>query len=278
MAVLCCFGAWGAKAEAAERIVSTAGAITETVHALGVGSDLVAVDISSVYPEEMTRLPQIGYSRFLSAEGIVSMRPTLVLLNEDAGPASVLQQLKETGVRLVTLPNHHTPEAAIDRIREIGKLLQRTEEAERLVAELTADLDALARRVAQTEERPRVLFIYTRGGGTMNVAGKGAGVERMIELAGGVNAVEGFEGYKPITAEGVMAARPDVILVTTRGLESAGGVRSLLKQPGIALTKAGTQQRVIDMDDLMLLGFGPRMGKAANELFWKLHGGSHDGK
>jgi iron complex transport system substrate-binding protein len=105
----------------------------------------------------------------------------------------------------------------------------------------------------------------------MNVSGSGTSSESMIELAGGVNAVTGFTNYKPLTAEGVVAAAPDVILLTSRGLESAGGVDALLKQPGLALTPAGKARRVVAMDDLYLLGFGPRLGQAVKELCGKLH-------
>ena len=118
---------------------------------------------------------------------------------------------------------------------------------------------------------PRILFIYARGAGTMQVAGAGSSAEAMIELAGAENAIIGFEGYKPMTAEAVAAAAPDVILMLNRGIESIGGIDGLLEQPGIALTPAGKNRRVVAMDDLLLLGFGPRLGKAVLTLTQKLH-------
>jgi iron complex transport system substrate-binding protein len=105
----------------------------------------------------------------------------------------------------------------------------------------------------------------------MNVSGTGTSADAIIELAGGKNAVTGYENYKPLTAEGAVAAAPEFILVTSRGLEASGGVDGLLKQPGLALTPAGKEKRVIAMDDLLLLGFGPRVGQAAKELCEKLH-------
>lgn len=258
-------------AHAAERIVSTAGAITETIYALGAQGELVAADVSSVYPAEATKLPSVGYARQLSAEGILSVNPTLVLVTEDAGPPEVLQQLETAKVKVVKLSNKHTPEAALERIQKIGEAVGRPAEAAKLVESVSADLDAAKALVASAKGKPSVLFIYARGGGTMNVSGTGTSADAIIELAGGKNAVTGYENYKPLTAEGAVAAAPDFILVTSRGLEASGGVDGLLKQPGIALTPAGKEKKIIAMDDLLLLGFGPRVGQAAKELCEKLH-------
>ncbi len=256
---------------AEERIVSAAGAVTETLYALGAQDALVAVDVSSVYPDGAQALPKIGYARQLSAEGILSMKPTVIFVTEDAGPPEVLQQVEGAGVKVVRLSNEHTPEAAAERIRRIGRAVNKAEEADKIAAGLEADVRRAGALVAGTDIRPKVLFIYARGGGVMNVSGTGTSADAIIALAGGVNAVQGYSNYKPLTAEGAVAAAPDFILVTTRGLESSGGIDGLLKQPGLALTPAGKAGRVIAMDDLYLLGFGPRLGQAAGELCGQLH-------
>lgn len=259
---------------AADRIVSGAGAITETIYALGADEALVAVDVSSVYPAETNDLPKIGYARRLSAEGILSMNPTVVLVTEDAGPPEVIKQVEGAGVKVVTLSNKHTPEAARERILKIGEVLQKTDEAKKLVAALQSDLKEAEAKVGAASSRPKVLFIYARGGGIMNVSGTGTAADAIITLAGGENAIQGYEGYKPLTAEGAVAAAPDVILVTTRGLESSGGKEGLLKQPGLDLTPAGKAGRIVAMDDLYLLGFGPRLGEAVRDLCGHLHSAS----
>lgn len=253
------------------RLVSGAGAITETLYALGVEKELVAVDTSSMYPEAARNLPKIGYARALSAEGVLSMRPTLLLLTEDAGPEQAIKQLKVAGVNMLLLDAEHTPDGAARRIREIGEAVGRKEAAEKLLSKLEGEIADVKAKVAAAPARPRVMFIYTRSGGVMNVAGKGTSAATMVELAGGVNAVTDYEGYRSLTAEGAVLARPDYILVTQRGLESAGGIDALLKQPGLALTPAGKSRQVIAIDDLLLLGYGPRTGEAALELFEKLH-------
>lgn len=254
-----------------ERIVSASGSITETIYALGGQEKLAAVDISSNYPAEAARLPKIGYARQLSAEGILSMNPTLVLAHEDAGPPEVLGQVEKSGVKVVKLTNKHTAEAAVERINRIGELLGLQAEAETLAASLTQDLKTAGELAAKSGIRPKVLFIYTRGPGVVNVSGRGTAADAIITLAGGANAITAYEGYRPLTAEGAVEAAPDIILVTSHGLDSAGGVEGLLKQPGLALTPAGKAGRVYAMDDLLLLGFGPRLGKAVLELNEKLH-------
>lgn len=266
---LACF--WPGLLLAETRLVSTSGAITETIYALGAGQELVAVDLSSVHPEEATQLPMIGYARMLSGEGIISMRPTLVLANADAGPPSVIDQLKSAGVNMLFLTNAHNPEAAAERIRLIGQALHKEPEAEKLVAQMTTELQAAREKIARMPARPKVLFIYTRGGGIMNVAGRGTGGEAIIELAGGVNAVQEYDGYKPLTAEGAVTAAPDFLLISSRGLETSGGIDELLKQPGLVETPAGQARRIVAMDDLLLLGFGPRLGEATRELAEKIH-------
>lgn len=266
-----CAAALALPVQAAERIVSTAGAVTETIYALGAQDAVVAVDVSSVFPEAATKLPKVGYARQLSAEGILSMNPTQVFVTEDAGPPEVIDQVEKAGVKVVRLSNKHTPEAAVERILQIGEALGRKAEAEKLAETVKAELAEAAAQVAATSGKPSVLFIYARGGGTMNVSGTGTSADAIIELAGGKNAVTGYENYKPLTAEGAVAAAPDVILVTSRGLEASGGVEGLLKQPGLALTPAGKAGRVVALDDLYLLGFGPRLGQAVKELCTQLH-------
>ncbi|MEO0603960.1 MAG: ABC transporter substrate-binding protein, partial [Myxococcota bacterium] len=136
--------------------------------------------------------------------------------------------------------------------------------------QLLADIDISMGKLAKPDPAPRVVFIYARGGGTLNVAGLDTGAGRMVELAGGVNAVTGYTGYKPLTAESLVLAKPDVLLLTSRGLESLGGTEGLLAQPGVSLTPAGQNRRIVVLDDLLLLGFGPRVGEGVVELAKRL--------
>lgn len=258
-------------AEESPRVVSAGGVVTEIVFALGAEKCLVGADSSSVYPELATQLPQVGYMRMLSAEGVLSLKPDLLLTTVDAGPALVLEQLKHAGVNVLQLSNEYTPAAVEERIRQVAAALNAEDRATAVIDRLREDLKTAEAKIKVTQEKPKVLFIYARGGATVNVSGTGTAADAVIALAGGVNAVTGYEGYKPLTAEAAVVAAPDFILVTTRGLEGAGGMDNFLKQPGLALTPAGKNRRVIAMDDLFLLGFGPRLGQAAAELCDLLH-------
>jgi len=253
-----------AAASAQTRVVCLGGAITETVWALGRGDAVVAVDDSSVYPPGHAALPRVGYYRMVSAEGLLSVNPELVLAHEQSGPPEVMEQLMAAGVRVVRIPSSATVTGLLARVRAVGEALGRSEAGAALAASLEADLAAIT--AAAPSSTPRVVFVFARGAGTLQVSGFGTAADEIIRLAGGVNAIEGFSGYRPLTAEALVAANPDVILATTSGLGSIGGPDALWSIPGVAATQAGEHRRVVAMDDLYLLGFGPRLPAAIAEL------------
>jgi len=255
------------------RIVTLGGSVTEIVYALGAGDQVVGVDASSIYPEAATEKPDVGYFREVPAEGVLSLDPSLILALDGTGPPAVLDQFRSAGVRTVLVPDTPSVAGTKQKIRKIGDLLGRAAAADSLIQGLEQDLEAAQALRQEATTTPRVLFIYARGTGSMSVAGRGSSAEAMIELAGAENAITGFEGYKPMAAEAVVSAEPDVILMLTRGLGSIGGAEGLMEQPGIKLTPAGKNRRIVAMDDLLLLGFGPRLGTAVKRLTKKLHPG-----
>ena len=247
------------------RIVSLGGGVTETVFALGQGKNVVAVDVSSLYPPQALAKPKVGYVRQTSAEGIASLKPDLVIAPTYLGPPAVATQLKEAGLRLEMVPEAKSIEGALKRIRAVGKILNKSAEADTLVASIQSRITE-AKAYTKDKTPARVLFIFVHGGTAMQVAGKNTTANIMIQSAGAVNVVTEFEGYKPISAEALLAAKPDIILATTRGLKAIGGPDGLWASPGLSLTPAGKKKALIVMDDLKLLGFGPRMGDAILEL------------
>jgi iron complex transport system substrate-binding protein len=262
---------------ATRRIVSVGGALTELLYALGAEGDLVGTDTTSLYPPAVEALPRVGYSRALSAEGVLSLRPTLVVAGADAGPPAVLRQLAAAGVRLEQVDLAHSPEGLQAAVRRLGQLAQRPEAAERLAQRLDADLAAARRRVTELatgREAPRVLFVLSHAMNQVRISGRGTAAHAMIELAGGRNAFGQVEGYKPLAPEAAIAAAPDVILCTDQGLEAAGGIDGLLRAPGLAATPAGRARRVRSIEALLLLGFGPRLPQAVAQLAEALHGGA----
>jgi iron complex transport system substrate-binding protein len=260
-----------AGAAGATRIVSVGGTVTEIVYALGCGADVVAIDTSSVHPPEAQRLPQVGYQRTLAAEGIAAQRPTRLLLSAEAGPPAAVAQLRGLGVPLDIVPAGASVEGAKERIRSVARALGKPAEGEDLVRTLSAQMADAEALLRGATSKPKVLFVYARGAGALMVGGADTPADAMIQLAAGENAARGFEGFKPLTAEAVATGAPDVILVAERGLASIGGIDGLLAQPGVELTPAGKARRVVTMDDLLLLGFGPRLGLAVRELAIRLH-------
>ena len=261
--------AWAGEA----RLLSLGGAVTETVYALGAGGALVGSDLTSRYPEAAAALPKVGYLRALGAEGVLSLRPDLVLASADAGPPAALRQVEAAHARVVTLPEAHTAEGAVERVRRIGAALGQGERAEALARGMEADLAQVLADVAGVGgARPRVLFLLSAGRGAPMAAGSGTAAAAMVRLAGGVNAVEGFAGYRPVAAEAVLLAAPDIVVTTADTLAGAGGAEGLMAAvPGLRATAAGRGGRVVAFDALALLGFGPRLAEAVLGLAVALH-------
>lgn len=260
-----------AAAQATSRIVSIGGSVTEFVYALGADDRLIAVDATSRHPPRATAKPNVGYMRSLSAEPILSLEPTLVLAVADAGPRATLEQLRAAGVRIVVIPDDPDPAGILDKARAVAAALEVSERGEALADRLDDALRAAQASTARVRHRPRVLFLLSVGRGAPLAAGRSTSAQAVIELAGGVNAISEFEGYKPISPEAFATAAPDHVLVTERTLERMGGESGVLAIPGLAITPAGQARRLIAMDGLLLLGFGPRTPQAIEQLAGYLH-------
>lgn len=258
-------------AAAAERLVTVDGAITEIVYALGQSSRLAGVDTTSTYPPATRELPSVGYKRALSAEGLLSLSPDLVLATDEAGPPEVFNQIRSTGVEVRRIPDRATLEGLNEKIRAVAVALDAADRGERLIADIEHELMRLERTIGPVENPPRVLFLMVVGSGIDHSAGQGAPVDTLIRLAGGVNVLhDKVEDYKPLSPEAALAAAPDVILVSQRGLEDLKGIDGVLGRAGLAATPAGQVRRVIALDSSLLFHFGPRLAAAAAELASKL--------
>jgi iron complex transport system substrate-binding protein len=256
------------------RVITLGGDLTEIAFALGEADRLVAVDTSSIHPADaVAELPKVGYVRRLSAEGVLSLGPTLILASADAGPPEVVEQLRAAGVAFATVPGEDSVEGAKEKIRFLGEVFDAGERADDLVRQIELDLleAQLYLDAVDADAAPQVMFVYARGAGSLQVSGTATGAHAMIELAGAENAVTGYEGYKPLTAEAAVTAAPDALLFMSSGLESLGGIAGLADVPGLALTPAYQDERIVAMDGLYLLGFGPRTGEAIRELTLALH-------
>ena len=252
------------------RIVSLNGSTTEILFALGVGKNVVGCDASSTYPKDVReKLPSVGYQYGLNAEGILSLKPTLVIGRDDVKPPQVVQQLRMAGVPVLLLKEPRSFKTAKQRLLTIGKAVGKEKKAKTLTKALDADIQKLKTKRSTRKGKPKLkaLFLYLRGTQTTLVLGKNTAPDAMFEIVGAENAAGNIKGNKPMTAEAVIAAQPDVYVLFTTGLKSVGGVDGLLKLPGLAHTPAGQNGRVVAMPGQYLSGFGPRCGRAALDLF-----------
>ncbi|MCC7683014.1 hemin ABC transporter substrate-binding protein [Janthinobacterium sp. FW305-128] len=254
----------------ARRIVSVGGALTEIVYALEAQGELVGVDTTSLYPAVAQQLPQVGYARTLSAEGVLSLAPTQLIATEEAGPQAVLRQVRDAGVPVAVLSANNQFEGLLERVKQVGRITGRADPAARLAQSLQQQWSGALAKVQQRQHAPvRVLFILAHAPNQVMVGGRETGADAMLAYAGAVNVMGGqggFAGYKPLTPEAVIAARPDIVLVTDQGLKASGGVDGILKLPGLAQTPAGRKHRIVSQEAMLLLGFGPRMPQALAEL------------
>ncbi|NVB39886.1 ABC transporter substrate-binding protein [Pseudenhygromyxa sp. WMMC2535] len=260
-----------ASAAGKRRIVVLGGPLTEIIFALGFGDEVVGVDASSVYPDQATQLDQVGYFRHFSAEGVIGLGPTLVVHSDGAGPKEALAQIQAAGIETFEVADPEDFEGARARVEIMARALGAERQAAEILARFDADMAAAEALREQTQSRPRVLFLYARGADTLLVGGRDTVSAVMITAAGGRNAVDAFADFRPLSAESVVAAAPEVLLVPERGLVSVGGIEGLRGQPGLAETPALKQGRVLALDDLALLGLGPRTGETLMTLIRGLH-------
>lgn len=256
---------------AAGRMISVGGVVTEIVFALGAGDRLIAVDSTSYYPPQARSLPDIGYMRRLTAEPIIALAPSLVLLLEESGPPTTVDQLRAARVPLLHVPDDPSADGIAEKIRVVASAIGHEAEGDLLSRTVAADLAGLKSVIDGVPERPRVLFILAASNGRLLAAGSNTSAAGIIELAGGRNAVEGYEGYKMLSAEAAVVAAPDLLLFMDRTLDELGGVAGIDTRPELMLTPAAQAGRIKAMDGLLLLGFGPRTPQAVRELAAAIH-------
>jgi len=260
-----------AEADPPARVVIAGGDLTEIAFAIGAGERVVGVDATSTWPPEAETRADIGYFRQLSAEGVLSLAPDMLLAAPDAGPAIALERIAAAGVEIRTAPDLPGAEGIAPKIRFVGEALGRAAPAGALAERVDADLAAVRAKVARLGSRPRVLFLLLLRGGAPVVGGAGTEAEAIIRLAGGENAGAAVEGYRPMTREAILAAQPDAILMMASRADAAGGIAEVLARPDIALTPAGRAGRAVVMPGMLLLGFGPRTPEAVSRLARALH-------
>jgi iron complex transport system substrate-binding protein len=253
------------------RIVSIGGAITEILYALGFEDRLAGVDSTSFYPAAALRdKPNVGYMRQLSAEGVLGLHPSLVLAVQGSGPKETMDVLEAAKVPLVLVPETFSEAGLVDKIKLVGHAMGTDRRAECLSAAVTDDLSQLRELRARVTKPLRVMFVMSLLNGRAMAAGQKTAANEIIALAGAVNAIDGYEGYKTINDEAIVAAKPDAVLSIQRGKDSVDA-DAVYAHPAFAMTPAAANKAFISMEGLYLLGFGPRTAAAARDLAIKLY-------
>lgn len=243
------------------KIVTLSGGITEIVSALGHEKEIVGTDVTSTFPETLKATAKdLGHVRSMTIEPIMAVSPTLILASDKDINPELLGKIKSSGIKVEVFNQEYTVEGTKKLIEQVAKAVGNTE-----YQKLNDKIDADLKQVQPIAKKPKVLFIYARGNMLM-VAGKNTPMASLIRLAGGENAVNDFEDFKPLTPEAVVKANPDVLFFFSTGLQGAGGNEGALKMPGVSQTNAGKNKKIIAMDGGLVSGFGPRLGEAAVRL------------
>lgn len=253
------------------RIVSVGGAVTEILYALGLENRIVGIDVTSLYPPEaLKQKPNVGYMRQLSPEGILGLNPQLILAIEGSGPKETVAVLKEAKVPLMTVPEVFTEQGILDKIGFIATQMGVRERGACLSEAVTRDLTSMRALRDRITTKRRVMFVISLVNGRAMIAGHKTAADAIIDLAGGINAIDAYDGYKPVSDEAIVAARPDVILTMQRGADSVTS-EMVFANPAFAMTPAAQTKSFVAMDGLYLLGFGPRTAAAAHDLAGRLY-------
>ncbi|HEX9858535.1 MAG TPA: ABC transporter substrate-binding protein [Paracoccaceae bacterium] len=254
------------------RIVSLGGSVSEIVAALGAADLLVARDTTTNYPESLLALPDVGYIRALSPEGVLSVAPDLILAEAGAGPLETIEVLRAAGVPFVPIPEDFTARGVLAKIDAVAAAIDRPTQGAALAAEVGRGLDQAQAHAAEVTAPKRVLFVLSLQGGRVMAGGQGTAAEGILRLAGAQNAASGFDGYKLMTDEAVLTAAPDAILMMDREGDLAIADADVLAHPALSATPAAASGQIIRMDGMLLLGFGPRTPQAAAALHAALYG------
>ena len=251
------------------RIVVAGGSITEILFSLGEQEKIVAVDRTSNYPADVSEFPVIGYVRALSAEGVLSLAPSLVLGEDDMGPVEVLTQLKSTGISIRRIPERHTAMGIVEKVLCVAEVVGYPEsELDRLTQEYLAKVKDVGRSRDEVERgnRPKVAVIMALRDGVPFAAGSETSAAGILEMAGGDNVFAGFKGWKPVSLELMVGANPSLIVMPERGMKMSGGREAVLSHPSVKVTNAAKNNGLVVVDGMTLLGFGPRTLHASIDL------------
>lgn len=259
------------------RVVSVSKQINEFLYAIGAEEVIVGRDLTSVYPPAIRNKTSVGYHRALSAEGITSLRPTMLLTDGNVGPDVVLQRVQDVGIPVLVLRPGAGVDSAQMLMARLGREFNHEHEADSVIAVWRAGMAQVEVDSARwaNEPHPRVLMMHfgqivndylaIRSGGT---------ADRILRWAGGVNAVDSLGGMMRLNPEAIARLAPDIIIATDVGFDRLGSVDRFAELPGVALTPAGRDHRIYRVDETEIMYFGPRTPAAVEHLAHLIHDGT----
>ncbi|MEW2552450.1 ABC transporter substrate-binding protein [Streptomyces zhihengii] len=262
--------------ENADRVVPLTGSLNEIVFTLGLGDRVVARDITATF-QQAEKLPVVTRAHDVSAESVLSLRPSVVLAESGTGPAEAIGQIRDAGIPLVVVEPAKSLADVGRRIERVAAVLGVEERGAELKKRTEERIAAVQEKIpAHGSEKPRVAFLYVRGSAAVYlIGGAESGAVSLLEAAGAVDAGKESgltKDFTPITSEALVKAAPDAILVMTKGLESVDGIDGLVKIPGVAQTPAGMDRRVVSVADGVLLNYGPRTDQVLATIVEQLYG------
>lgn len=252
----------------ASRVIVLANGVAEIIHSLNGRSIIVGRDISST-EDSLADIPIVTSGHQLLPEKVIALNPDLVLIDASTGPKAAIATVRAAGIRVVETPESWSLKDLPIKVRAVGDAIGAPDQAELLIKKINQSL-----KTNQIRNSPRVAFLYLRGTSSIYlIGGAGSGADSLLDSIGAVDVgAQSLERpFNTLTAESLAALNPDVILVMSKGLESVGGIQGLLKLPGVAQTRAGKNAAVIDVDDSLLLSFGPRTPSLIEALAKALH-------
>jgi heme transport system substrate-binding protein len=259
----------GSAGTGAQRVVCVSKQINEFMFAIGAQNVLVGRDLTSIYPPALANITSVGYHRALNAEGIISLRPTLFLTDGNFGPGEVTAQLEKVGIPILTINPGDSLGGAEQLLAALGKRFDRQPTADSVLAQWKAGMDSVLADTAKWfgTKRPRVLIMHFGQIANNYLAIKRGSVgDRMIQWAGGENAVDSVGGMMRLTPELIAKAAPDVILATDVGFDRLGSVDRFAAMPGVSLTPAAKNRRIYRIEETDVMYYGPRSPAAVRRL------------
>ena len=258
------------------RIVCLSKQLTEMVFALGKGHDIVAVDLSSTYPDSAKLLKTVGYHRALSPESIISMNPDLVIHSNDIGPENVLPQITKAGLNIKVFGGANTIDSAKLLLQELGVFFKEERKADSIIKSLDAGIAAAADSLKSLnlKDSLRIMIIHfgLRNNNYFVMSGRNGVGDKMIRLAGCTPATYDGKGAREMSAEAVALANPDIIIATDFGYDRMGSMDKFISSvPGVSLTNAGKNKRIVRFEEHDIVYFGPRSGANVIKLINLLH-------